>query len=115
MAQPQCSIVDRGGIVSVTVGVTASVDFIVTVVRIVASTISISSNHAPVSRAGAGFYMSVVVLSIKCRVVQVVLGRERRELGVSRRVAGDDAGRVGVRGVGAGSGRRGRASEEAFL
>ena len=113
VAQPQCSMVDRGGIISVIVGITASV--IVTVVQIVASTISINSNHVSVSCAGAGVYISVVVLPIKRRVVQVVLGRERRELGVGSRVAGGDAGRAGVSGVGTVSGRRGRASEEAFL
>jgi len=80
VAQPQCSVVDRGGIVSVTVGVTASV--IAASVHIRTSAISINSDHVPVSRAGSGVYISVVVLSIKCRVVQVVLGCKRRKLGV---------------------------------
>jgi len=113
VAQPQCSVVDGGGIVSVTVGVTVS--DIITVVYVVASATSISSNNVSVSRAGAGVYASIQMEPIKCRVVQVVLGYKRRKLGVCRRVAGDDAGRAGVHSVGAVSGRRGRASEEAFL
>ena len=103
VAQPQCSVVDRGGIVSVTVGVTASV--IITVA--VASTTSINSNNVPISRAGAGVYVSIQMEPIKCRVVQVVLGCKRRKLGVCRRVAGDDAGREGVHSVGTVSCRRG--------
>ena len=43
VAQPQCSVVDRGGIVSVTVGVAASVFAAAVLIR--AITISINSNH----------------------------------------------------------------------
>ena len=113
VAQPQCSVVDRGGIVSVAVGVAASV--IITVVYAVASVTSISSDEVSVARAGAGVYVSIQMEPIERRVVQVVLGCKRRELGVRRRVAGTDAGRVGMCSVGAVSGRRGRASEKTFL
>jgi hypothetical protein len=62
VAQPQCSVVDRGGIVSVAVGVAASV--IITAVYAVASTTSISSNEASVARAGAGVDVSIQMESI---------------------------------------------------